>query len=169
MPEGKQYITITSRGGHFGNTSDILIYLNNGTKEFNYQNDKTQQNSLTADMSLSIIQELLSHDTEHARIRAEPHFNLVVAIVHPEDPRPLRPRVVAGPLRSRFRQDFEGGDRGRALTKGSRDAIAPGVSASDDDYVLVFGVGSVVVRAQLLLLPALEELHGEVDTVELTA
>mmetsp|Transcript_25040 Transcript_25040/g.57656 ORF Transcript_25040/g.57656 Transcript_25040/m.57656 type:complete len:649 (-) Transcript_25040:4165-6111(-) len=118
-----------------------------------------------------------------------------MAVVHPENLRPLRPRVVAPALVGRARHELEVGDRARSMADGSRDAVRASVAATDDNDVLVLGgqqlgVGPVVdgpvlnpggggqlalglegarVVVEEGLLCLCQELHGVVDAIELVS
>ena len=52
------------------------------------------------------------------------------------------------------------------LSQRGSDAVAPGVTSTDDNHIETLGGEGEVVNgvAVLLLLPGLQELHGKVDT-----
>ena len=55
------------------------------------------------------------------------------------------------------------------MSEGGADAVVAGVTSSDDDDITILGreAGLVDVISHLLLLPCLEELHSEVDALQL--
>ena len=123
------------------------------------------------DITIVVRHELLGHDAVLARVLAQVRLHLAVAVVHPVDPRPLRPGVVLRALGRRLRQQLEVCDGLGAVTDRGSDAVVTRVTATNDNNVLVFR-GNVGVVAELAieqgLCVAVKELHGEVDTVEVT-
>ena len=72
----------------------------------------------------------------------------------------------------RLRHDLELGDRQRALADRGADAVRAGVAAADDDDVLAAGEDRQDVAERLVADAAVllgQEIHGEMDAVELAA
>lgn len=96
--------------------------------------------------------------------------NLGVTIVGTEDPRPLRPGVVATTASRRLGKQLEVHDRLGAVTHGSSNTVVTSVATSDDDDILALcaDVGAVSeFGIEEGLGVELEELHSEVDAVDI--
>ena len=86
--------------------------------------------------------------------------------------RPVRPGEHLVFAQRRLRQDLEIGHRQRALPDRGADAIGAGIAAADDDDVLAAGEDRLARRRRLAAdAPVLlrQEIHGEVDAIELAA
>ena len=86
--------------------------------------------------------------------------------------RPERPGGGGGAAVGRLGHDFPLMDDGSALAMGGAEAVGAGVSAADDeDALAVGGDGAGLVDAVALVAAVLlgQELHGEVDAVEVAA
>ena len=104
------------------------------------------------------------------RVLPVPVLRLLVAVIHAEDARPLRPLVPLRPRRGGLRHELEVGHRRAPVPQRRADAVRARVAAADDDDVLVLrvdvlAVGQVAVEQALGV--GVEELHGEVHAAQL--
>jgi hypothetical protein len=120
----------------------------------------------------AIIDKLLGHDAEFTGVLAHVGLDFGVTIVDTVDTGPLGPWVVAGTLWGRLGQQLEVDDRLGTVADGGTNAVVTGITTTNDDNVLVLG-GDVRTVSQLGVEERLgvlvQELHGEVDALELTA
>ena len=124
------------------------------------------------DAALVVADEFLGLDQVFARIVAEEGGRLLLAVIHFVDLRPLRPRVVRRPLQRRLGQQLELHQAPAAVPHRRADAVGAGVAAADHDHVLALGgnVSAVLVAAvQQALGVGVQELHGEMDALEVSA
>ena len=97
--------------------------------------------------------------------------DLGVAVIGPEDPWPLRPRVIRRTAGGWLGQKLKVHDRLGSVSHRGSDTVVSGVATSNDDNVLALRADVVSVlklRIQQRLGVALQELHGEVDTICVT-
>ena len=129
------------------------------------------------DVAVRVADELLGGDLKDARILVVGEHGLLVAVVELEDLGPRGPRIVGGARLRRLGQNLEGDDVASALAQRRADAVVARVAAAHHEHALVLGqllqlfdvLALGLLRLLLLLLPALQEAHGEVDAVELSA
>merc|ERR1719336_1970766 len=96
----------------------------------------------TDTLQLSVLpNELLGIDQILAWILAIPGFDLLVPVIDPVDPRPLRPRIrLVVAVVPWLGPDLEIRNTRRSLAHGSADAIVSSVTTSDDNNLLAFNV-----------------------------
>ncbi|MFM1944679.1 MAG: hypothetical protein RI897_3661 [Verrucomicrobiota bacterium] len=123
------------------------------------------------DPSVFVGDEFFNGGEVSAGVVAEARFGFFLAVVDLEHLGPFGPGVILGAFLGRLGQDFELGERAAAVSEGGSDAVGSGISAADDEDIEVFGVDwwGAVFAVQDPLGIGGEELHGEVDALELTA
>jgi hypothetical protein len=122
----------------------------------------------TLQFALIIHHELLGRNTVLPRVRTKVSSDLSVTIVGPEDPRPLRPRVIRRTAGRRLWQKLKVHDRFGSMSHRGSDTVVSGVTTSNDDNVLALRADVVSVLKlgiQQRFGVVLQELHSEVDTV----
>mmetsp|Transcript_7711 Transcript_7711/g.15990 ORF Transcript_7711/g.15990 Transcript_7711/m.15990 type:complete len:526 (-) Transcript_7711:674-2251(-) len=116
--------------------------------------------------------EALGHDAVLAWVLAVLVDRLRVAIVHPEDARPLRPRVAWRARVWRLREQLQVGDAGGAVAGAGADAVGAGVTTTNHNDVLAGRVNVVAVgelRVQQALGVGMEEVHRKVDALQVAS
>lgn len=128
-------------------------------------------------ISIAVVDKALGRDLEDSRVLAQQVERLLVAIVELEHLGPCWPWIVLGTAVWWTWQDFKGGHVDGSLAERGAYAVNASVTASDDQDLLALGHLQQIVHVlllalgvgSLLLLPALQEAHGEVNAVQLAS
>ena len=104
-------------------------------------------------------------------VGAELCGGLFLAVVEPINLGPLGPGIVGRALKGRGRKDFELDQAPATLAERGADAVSAGVTAADDDDVLVLGGDEIAIPFlfQEAARIAGQEVHGQVDAFEVAA
>lgn len=123
----------------------------------------------TLQLPLVINHKVLGRNTELSRVLTKVRSDLRMPVVRAEDPRPLRPGVIAPSPRRGLGQQLKVHDGLGPVAHRGADTVVAGVASADDDHVLALRVD---VRAVLELSVEerlgveLQVLHREVDAVD---
>jgi hypothetical protein len=126
----------------------------------------------TLDLASAIVDEVLRKNTVLTRVLAHVGLDLGVTVVNTVDTGPLRPGVVTSTLGRRLRKQLKVDNRLGTVTNGSTDTVVTSVTTTNDNNVLVLGRDVLAVRktrVEKRFGVLVQELHGEVDTLQVAA